>query len=126
MKTASIASKKLQQGLLEIDLVVAIFILTVAILPLGFSFAHERQALHADYCRAVANEIVDGEMEILAAGDWKNYPDGAQPYSVHSRAVANLPAGHFELTKKQNHLRLEWAPDKRQGIGAVIRDTTIP
>ena len=65
-------------------------------------------------------------MEILAAGDWKNYPDGAQPYTVHSRAAANLPSGHFELTKTGKHLRLEWSSDKRQGIGAVVRETTIP
>jgi hypothetical protein len=126
MKIVSIMSTRRQQGLLEIDLAIALAILTLAIMPIGFAFARERQALRADYCRAVANEIVDGEMEVLAAGDWKNYPDGAQTYTVHSRAAANLPAGHFELTKNSNHLRLEWTPDKRQGIGAVIRETTIP
>ncbi len=126
MKIGSHISRKRQQGLLEIDLAIALVILSVAILPLAFSFAREREALRADYCRAVANEIVDGEMEILAAGDWKNYPDGAQTYAVQSRAAANLPAGHFELTKNGNHLRLEWTPEKRQGIGAVVRETTVP
>ena len=126
MKTNSSQSRKRQRGLLEIDLAVALLVLTVAIMPLGFSFARERQALRADYYRAVADEIVDGEMEILAAGDWKRYPDGAQTYTVHSRAAANLPAGHFKLTKTGNHLCLEWTPDKRQGVSAVIRETTIP
>jgi hypothetical protein len=106
------------------DLVVAMAILSLAIVPLGFSFARERQLLKIEYLRGVANEIVDGEMEILAAGDWKNFPDGAQNYSVRAGAAAGLP-GRFQLTKTGSHLRLEWTPDKRQGIGAVVREVTV-
>lgn len=114
-----------QRGFLEVDMVVALAILGLAILPLGFSFMQDRTALRLDYSRAVANEIVDGEMEILAAGDWKSFPDGAQNYTVHSRAVANLPAGHFELNKTGKHLRLEWKPDKHSGVAPVIREVTV-
>ena len=64
-------------------------------------------------------------MEILAAGDWKNVPEGAQTYAVHSNAAAILPAGHFQLTKTGNHLRLEWTPDRHEGIGAVVREVTV-
>jgi hypothetical protein len=117
--------KQYRRGVLEIDLAMAMIVLSVAILPLAFSFAKERDVLRLDYFRAVADEVVDGEMEVLAAGDWKNFPDGAQAYPVHSRAAANLPAGNFELTKTGNHLRLEWTPDKRQGIGAVTREITV-
>jgi hypothetical protein len=108
-----------------VDLVVAMAILSLAIVPLGFSFARERQVLKIEYLRSVANEIVDGEMEILAAGDWNNFTDGSQNYFVHAKAAAILPPGHFQLTKTGNHLRLEWTPDKRQGIGAVVRETTV-
>jgi hypothetical protein len=108
-----------------VDLVVAMAILTLAIMPLGFSFARERRALRAEYFRAAADEIVDGEMEILAAGGWKNFPDGAQSYAVHSHGAASLPAGHFQLTKTGNHLRLEWSPDRHEGIGAVVREVTV-
>ena len=117
---------KSRQGVLEIDLAMAMLILAVAIMPLAFSFAKEREALRVDYRRAVADEAVDGEMEILAAGDWKNFPDGQSVYTVHARAETNLPAGHFELTKNAHHLRLEWLPDKRQGIGVVAREITVP
>jgi len=114
-----------RRGFLMVDAVVAMAILSLAIVPLGFSFARERQVLKIEYFRSVANEIVDGEMEILAAGDWKNFPDGAQNYTVHSQAAANLPPGHFQLTKTGNHLRLEWKPDKRQGISTVVREVTV-
>lgn len=114
-----------RHGYLEVDLAVALVILTLAIVPLGFSFAHEQKALRADYSRAIVNELVDGEMEILAAGDWKEFPDGSHAYTVHSHAAKNLPAGHFELTKTGNHLRLEWTPDGHAGVGAVVRDMTV-
>jgi hypothetical protein len=118
-------SRRAQHGILMMDLFVAMAILSMAIVPLGFSFARERQVLKIEYLRGVANEIVDGEMEILAAGDWKNFPDGAHNYSVHARAAASLPPGHFQLNKTGNHLRLEWTPDKRQGVGAVVREVTV-
>jgi hypothetical protein len=108
-----------------VDLIVGMAILTLAIMPLAFSFVHERQLLRAEYLRGVAMEIVDGEMEILAAGEWRNFPEGSQSYNVHARATGNLPPGHFQLTKTGNHLRLEWTPDHRQGIGPVIREVTI-
>ena len=114
------------RGFLQVDLAVALAILSIAILPLGYSFAQERKLLKIEYQRSVANEIVDGEMEILAAGDWKNFPDGRQIYKVHSRAAANLPPGHFELTKTGSHLRLEWTPNAKKGVGAVVRDITVP
>jgi len=114
-----------QRGFLEVDLMVGMAILALAIVPLGFSFAHERQMLKTEYDRSVANEIVDGEIEILAAGDWKNFPDGSQSYSVHAGAVASLPPGHFQLTKTGSHLRLEWQADAKHGIGVVVREVNV-
>jgi hypothetical protein len=114
-----------RRGFLEIDLLVGLAILTLAVVPLGYSFARERQVLKMEYCRSVANEIVDGEMEILAAGDGRNFPDGSQIYSVHANAAAGLPPGHFQLTKNTNHLRLEWNADEKHGIGTVVRETTL-
>jgi hypothetical protein len=119
------ATRQRERGFLEVDLVVGLAILTLAVVPLGFSFTHERQVLKMEYFRSVANEIVDGETEILAAGDWKNVSDGSQAYTVHANAAANLPPGHFQLTKAGNHLRLEWTPDERRGVSAVVREITV-
>ena len=107
------------------DMIVGMAILTLAIMPLTYSFVRDRQLLRAEYCRAAAVEIVDGEMEILAAGAWRELPDGQQVYPVHAASAARLPAGRFQLTKTGNHLRLEWKSDKRQGIGEVVREVTI-
>ena len=115
-----------ERGFLEVDLMIGLAILTLAIVPLGFAFAKERQVLKIEYARSVANEIVDGEMEILVAGAAKNLPDGAQTYAVTARTVAQLPAGHFQFTKTGKHLRLEWTPDQRRGLSAVVREVTLP
>jgi hypothetical protein len=112
-------------GFLEVDMLVGLAILTLAIVPVGFSFARERQVLRIEYIHSVANEIVDGEMEMLVAGDWKNYPDGAQNYSVHAGAAACLPPGHFQLTKTGNHLRLEWSSDWKHSGTPVVREVTV-
>ena len=112
-------------GYLMMDLVVGLAILTLAVLPLGYSFVQERQMLRAGYYRSVVNEIVDGEMEILAAGVGKSFPDGPQNYPVRSAAAAKLPPGHFQLVKTGNHLLLEWHPDQKCGVNAIVRETTL-
>jgi hypothetical protein len=113
------------RGFLQFDLVMGLAILTIAVMPLGFSFMRERQALRTEYRRCVINELVDGEMEILAAGAARNLPDGPQTLPVRSQAMGRLPAGHFQLTKSGNHLQLAWMPDEKCGLSAITRETTL-
>jgi len=114
-----------QRGIVMAELVMAMAILMIALLPLAFSVNSDARLFRATYQRAVAMEIVDGEMEILAAGAWRNFPEGAHPYTVHAKAAANLPAGQFQLTRTGQHLRLEWSSTKKQGIGPVVREVTV-
>lgn len=116
---------KSSSGFLQIDLIVGLAILTIAIVPMGYAFSRERQVLRMEYHRAVINQIVDGEMEIIAAGATKNLPDGTQPLAITSRAIDKLPPGHFQLTKAGNQLRVEWTPDEKCGISIVARETTL-
>lgn len=114
-----------RNGFLQVDLIAGLAILTIAIVPLGFAFAREQKVLRMEYYRAVINQIVDGEMEILAAGAAKNIPDGTQPIAITSRAIEKLPLGNFKLTKTGNQLRVEWSPDEKCGISTVVRETTL-
>ncbi len=108
------------------ELAVAIAILAIALLPLGYAAACNARLFRAKYERAVAMEIVDGEMEILAAGEWRAFPEGTQPYVVHAQAAASLPPGEFQFTRAGNHLRLQWSCSEKRGIGPVVREVTLP
>ncbi len=114
-----------QRGIVVAEMVIAMAILVFALLPLGFSINSDARLMRATYQRAVAMEIVDGEMEILAAGQWRNFSEGAHDYTVHAAAAANLPPGQFLLTRTGPHLRLEWASAKKQGIRPVVREVTV-
>jgi hypothetical protein len=109
-----------------IELVVAIAILAIVFLPMAYGAGSTAKRFRANYDRAVAMEIVDGEMEILAAGEWRAFPEGSQPYAVHAKAAASLPPGRFQLTRAGNHLRLEWSSTEKRGILGVVREVTVP
>jgi hypothetical protein len=108
-----------------VEVVVAMAILLIAFVPLACAFLADAKVLRVTYQRAVAMEIVDGEMEILAAGAWHDLQEGSAPYSVHANAATNLPSGQFLLTRNANHLRLEWSAAKPSGIGHIVREVTV-
>jgi hypothetical protein len=114
-----------ERGGLMIELLVAIALLTGALLPLAYSVGSEKRLARATYQRAVAMEIVDGEMEVLLAGEWRNFVVGTQDYVVHARSATNLPPGKFRLTVGAERVRLEWRPAVRDHGGSVIREAVV-
>ena len=114
-----------QRAALTTDAVVAIAILGLTMLPLSFAFVREMKLCRTYYSQAVAMEIVDGEMEILAAGEWRSFKPGTQTYAVRAEAVKVLPPGRFELTVKNERVRLEWLPDKKDKGGRVVREARL-
>ena len=72
-------------------------LLTMALFPLAYSFATEKRMARSYYQRAVAMEIVDGEMEVLVAGEWRSFKPGTQNYPARARSITNLPPGNFSL-----------------------------
>ncbi len=108
-----------------VELLVAVAILAGVLFPLAYSFASERRLARADYQRAVAMEIVDGEMEVLLAGEWRAFPPGTQDYRVHCGAATNLPPGRFILSVEPGKLRLRWQPAVKDRGGAVTREAIL-
>jgi hypothetical protein len=100
--------------------------LAIAVLPLSLVFNQESRAAKASFYRAAALELVDGEMEILAAGEWRAYSPGTHPYSIRATAATNLPPGEFKLLLRDRTLRLEWLPKRRGSGGSVAREVTLP
>lgn len=114
-----------RQGTLLTELLVAMAMLAAALLPLAYSVSSERRLARACYQRAIAMELVDGEMEVLAAGEWRAFKAGTQEYVAHGGAVTNLPPGHLLLTIQPGKVRLEWQPASSGHGGAVVREVKV-
>lgn len=118
-------SKAGNRGALMTEWVVAMGIFSLACLPLAFEFMHEFKLVRACYQRAVAMSIVDGEMEVLAAGEWRAFKPGKQPYLVTAASATNLPQGEFVLSVAGDRVRLEWNPKARGQGGTVVREARV-
>lgn len=113
-----------ETGALMTELMIGLAILGIAVFPLAFSFAKEHQYLRTCYQRAVAMEIVDGEMEVLLAGEWQSFTNGVHTLAPRAQSATNLPPGTLQLTRADKHLRLEWLPATRDQGGKVVREAT--
>jgi hypothetical protein len=108
-----------------VELLVAMALLTGAVLPLAYSIGAEHRFARVNYQRAVAMEIVDGELEVLAAGEWRHFSAGRHEYPVRAGAATNLPPGRLWLTIEPGKLRLQWQPNQKQHGGAVVREVKV-
>jgi len=124
MKTRS--GRTTTRGALLTEAAVAMGLLGLFLLPVAFAFVQESKLCRAYYFKAVAMEIVDGEMEALSAGEWKAFRAGRQPYPVPAAAATNLPPGEFTLTLEGTRARLEWRPRVRHAGSGVVREATMP
>ena len=113
------------RGALMTEAVVALGILATVMLPVAFTFMQEAKLCRIYYYKAIALEIVDGEMETLAAGEWRAFQPGRQSYAVRVAAATNLPPGQFLLTLEATHARLEWIPTARNAGGVVAREVKL-
>jgi hypothetical protein len=105
-----------------LELLVAMALTVGLLLPLVYSVAGERRLARSYYQRAVAMELVDGEMEALAAGQWRAFSHGVHDYTVRASATTNLPPGKFLLTVESNSIRLEWRTEVKGHGGNVVRE----
>ena len=114
-----------RRGALITEAVIAMGLLTFAMLQLAFSIVREQKLTRAYFNRAIVMEIIDGEMEALMAGEWRAFMPGAQSYPVRAEAAKSLPRGKFVLTLDSDRVRLEWLPEKKGNGGKVVREARV-
>jgi hypothetical protein len=117
--------RRRRRGALATECVVALGLFALAAFPLTFAFLHEARYSRACYYRAATMEIVDGEMEILAAGEWRKFKPGIHAYPVPAAAATNLPAGEFLLSVEPSRLRLEWRPASGRTNDLIRREVEL-
>lgn len=125
MVTSSACSQR-HHGGLQIDLVVALGLCLLAVLPLGYGYLHHQRTVRFATLRMIAAEVADGELEVLAAGEHRSTTPGSQPWPVQGPAAASLPQGHWSLDRQSSPggfitLALEWRPESSHGPEPVRR-----
>ncbi len=118
-----------QQGYLTVllaEMTVAVGLLAVVLIPLTVGFFKEAKQMRNLYREAVAMEIVDGEMEILAAGGAEGISAGSRSYAINAAAATNLPPGKFTLIREEKTLRLEWRANEPMEHLRVDREILLP
>ena len=123
-------NRRRQQGYITVlltEMTVAVGLMAVVLIPLTVGFFKEAKQMRNLYREAVAMEIVDGEMEVLRAGYWKEFNQGTQPYPTTAQSMKNLPEGELQLTLDGKRLQLEWTPkEERYQSGRVVREVNLP
>lgn len=118
-------SNQRQAAALATECVIALAILVTAAIPLSLGFLQEMKLCRAYYYKAVALELIDGEMEVLLAGERKEFANGEHDYQIRSRSVTNLPPGKFTLVVSAASLRLEWKSSVRNLGGTIRREVKL-
>ena len=106
---------------LQLDVAVAITVLALVFIPLSVSSSGDLDLARRQYFEAVALQLIDGEMDVLLAGERRKYTPGEHQIKPGGEAVQNLPEGEFVLTGHDQKLTLAWVPTKRAKWGRVER-----
>ena len=106
---------------LQLDVAVAITVLALVFIPLSVSSSGDLDLARRQYFEAVALQLIDGEMDVLLAGERRKYTPGEHQIKPVGEAVQNLSEGEFVLTVHDQKLTLAWVPTKRAKWGRVER-----
>lgn len=113
-----------RRGVLEVDMLIAMALLLGAAIPLMCTFASDARALRQGYNRAVAMECVDGELEVLAAGAWRQQPLGTNEITLSGTAVHNLRPPTATVIRRPDSIRVEWRPASNRSV-CIAREVKL-
>lgn len=114
-----------RRGVLTVELVIAMAMFVIAFVPMGILATREQRVARALYFRAVAGEILDGELEVLLAGSWKSLSPGTNTLPVRAEATNSLPPGRFEAVFEPPRLTLHWRANKPNTGADTIRQGQV-
>ncbi len=109
----------------SIDLFLAMAIFLVGFFSIAYLSTREMKLARAYYFDAIAMSLVDGELEVLAAGAWRGLPIGESPYRSPASTMKSLPPGEFRATRRDQLVRLEWIPASRGNGRQIIREFAL-
>ena len=97
--------KRWQRGWIQVDLMIAISLISLMLIPMSMTVHIERVYLKQLQERAVIGQVLDGELEFLLAG-------GLKPFGVGEHSLPDLQSpigkGSFSLVVTEKELKVEW------------------
>ena len=110
-----------RSAFLQLDVAIAITVLALVFIPLSVSSSGDLDLARRHYFEAVALQLIDGEMDVLLAGERRKYTPGEHRIKPVGESVQNLPEGEFVLSVQDEKLTLTWVPKKLVKWGRVDR-----
>ena len=110
---------------IQLDIALAIVILGLIFIPLSVTSSAKLDLARRHHFKAVALNLIDGEIDVLLAGEIKKYKPGESLITPPGEAVGSLPKGEFILTLNDKIFKLEWVPEKSTKWGRVQREVNL-
>ena len=110
---------------IQLDLMLAVSILMLLFIPFGVTSSGKLDLARRQHFEAVALQMIDGELDVLLAGERQKYPLGEHKITPPGAAVKTLPVGEYILVVKENQLSIAWVPEKEAKWGRVEREVTL-
>jgi len=131
VKTIASTTTRRRNGSLQADLVSALGLAALVVIPLGYGFLNHQRLVRNEAIHAVVLTLLDGEMEVLAAGELRSFNPGTHPYPLRGVAADRLPPGHCSLIRttlpdQATSLTLEWQPTNGSTLHSVTRTLVLP
>ena len=109
----------------QLDVMVAIVILMLVFIPLTVTSSRKLDLARRHHVEAVVLQLIDGEIDVLLAGEHKKYNFGEHRITPAGEAAEDLPKGDFILTLKKKQLSLVWIPVKQAKWGRIDREVNL-
>ena len=110
---------------IQLDVAVAIVILMLVFIPLTVTSSSKLDLARRHHVEAVVLHLIDGEIDVLLAGEKEKYNFGEHRINPAGEAAEDLPKGDFILTLKKNQLSLVWIPVKPAKWGRIERKVNL-
>jgi hypothetical protein len=113
-----------RRGGVLMELIVGLALLAGVLLPLAGGFVSQRRMAAQLSKRLVLMELIDGELEFIAAGRWKEFNEGTNSFLIETPAGFVPPAGRSYLIRESDRFRLVWEPEAKTALGTIERHWT--
>lgn len=110
-----------RHGFVSMDLFLAMALFLFGFFGIAFVSTREMRLARAYYYDAIAMSLVDGELEVLAAGEWQSLPEGESTYHSKAPTMSALPPGEFRATRSTKRIQLEWIPAQKGNGRHIVR-----